>query len=143
MDYPKNSIKGIPNDSYLPAGTVGAHLFYFEQSRDDGAVEQSINWEDDKCAIDFTLNQRKESNDLQFRAGVAIIPRSEIDRLNKRLAIRGLLSYERSPLDDNPYHGNLLLQANVPKPIVRLIAGGLALAISDIITQSREKYFDG
>ena len=135
MNYPKNSIKGIPNNDFLIEGrTVAPHLFHFEQTRDDGGLEQSINWEDDESVIGFTLNQRKENGDLQFRAGVAILPCSEIDRLNKRPAIRGLLSYERNPLDDNPYHGNLLLQANVPKPIMRLIASGLALAISDIIT---------
>ena len=148
MNYPKNSIKGIPNNSYFHAGTVGAHLFYFKQIiddvaivRDDGAAEESINWEDDECAIDFTLNQRKKNGDLQFGEGVAIIPRSELDRLSRLPAIRGLLSYERSPLDDNPYHGNLLLPVNVPKPIMKLIAGGTALGISGIITQNRERLF--
>lgn len=139
MNYPKNSIKGIPNNSFLlEDGTVGSHLFYFEQPRDDGMVEQSINWEDDGSVIDFTLSQKKANGDLQFMAGVAILPRSEIDRLNRHPTIRGLLSYERSPLDNNPYHGNLLLQANVSKAKMKQIAAGLAIAISGIITQSRE-----
>ena len=103
MNYPKNSIKGIPNNDFLIEGrTVASHLFHFEQSRDNGGVEQSINWKDDESAIDFTLNQKKANGDLQFRAGVAILPRSEIDRLSRLPAIRGLLSYERSPLGGNP-----------------------------------------
>ena len=139
MNYPKNSIKGIPNNDFLIEGrTVASHLFDFKQIRDDGMVEQSINWEDDESVVDFTLNQRKENGDLQFRAGVAILPRSEIDRLSRLPTIRGLLSYERSPLDDNPYHGNLLLQANVPKAKMKQIAANLALAISGITTQSHE-----
>ena len=139
MNYPKNSIKGIPNNDFLIEGrTVASHLFDFKQIRDDRTVEQSINWEDDESVVDFTLNQRKENGDLQFRAGVAILPRSEIDRLSRLPTIRGLLSYERSPLDDNPYHGNLLLQANVPKAKMKQIAANLALAISGITTQSRE-----
>ena len=142
MNYPKNSIKGIPNDSFLlEDGAVHAHLFYFQQPRDDGLVEQSINWEDNESVIDFTLNQKKENGDLQFMAGVAILPRSEIDRLSKLSTIRGLLSYERSPLDDNPHHGNLLLQANISKAKMRLIAANLATAISSIITQKRERLF--
>lgn len=139
MNYPKNSIKGLPNNDFLIEGrTVASHLFHFEQTRDDGGVEQSINWEDDESVIDFTLNQKKANGDLQFRAGVAILPRSEIDRLSKLPTISGLLSYERSPLDNNPYHGNLLLQANVPRAKMRQIAASLALAISGITTQNRE-----
>ena len=47
-------------------------------------IEQSINWEDDDSVIEFTLNQRRTSdNDLQFKAGVVILSRSKIDELNK------------------------------------------------------------
>ena len=139
MNFPDNSIKGIPNKEFLiDETTVGSHLFHFKQTRDDEFVEQSINWEDNEFVIDFTLNQKRENGNLQFNAGVAVLPRSEIDRLNRRLAIRGLLSYERSPLNDNPYYGNLLLQANVPKAKMRQIAAGLALAVSKIIPQTPE-----
>ena len=139
MDYPENIIKGIPNNSFLIEGrTVASHLFHFNQLRDDGGVEQSINWEDDESVVDLTLNQRKGDGELQFKEGVAILPRSEIDRLSSLPTIRGLLSYERSSLDDNPYHGNLLLQANVPDRTMKQIAASLALAISGIITQNRE-----
>lgn len=139
MNFPNNSIKGIPNKDFLIDGmTIGSHLFYFSQPRDDGKVEQSINWEDDDSVIGSTLSQEREDGSLQFNAGVAVLPRSEIDRLNKRPAIRGLLSYERSPLNDNPYHGNLLLQANVPKAKMRQIAAGLALAVFKIIPQTLE-----
>lgn len=137
MSYPKNCIKGIPNDDFWNKedGIVYSHLFHFKPTRDDGGVEQSVNWEDDESVIDFTLNQKKENGDLQFRAGAAVVPRFEIDRLIERPTIRGLLSYERKPLDDNPYHGNLLLQANVSTPVMRMIAAGLALAVSGIIAQ--------
>ena len=139
MNYPENSIKGIPNSDFLIEGrNVASHLFHFKQTTDDVAIEQSINWEDDESAIGFTLNQKKENGDLQFKAGVAILPRSEIDRLSRYPSIREMLSYERSPLANNPYHGNLLLQANVSKRIMKQIAASLALAVSGIITQSRE-----
>ena len=139
MNFPDNGIKGIPNKEFvIDETTVGSHLFHFKQTQDDGFIEQSINWEDNEIVIDFTLNQKRENGNLQFNAGVAVLPRSEIDRLNRRPAIRGLLSYERSPLNDNPYHGNLLLQANVPKAKMRQITAGLALAVSKIIPQTPE-----
>ena len=62
MCYPDNCIKGIPNQDFmLQNGTIGAHLFHFKQEniRDDNLIGQSINWEDDKDAINFTLNQKK------------------------------------------------------------------------------------
>ena len=145
MDYPENIIKGIPNNSFFKDGEIGTHLFYFELhrdvqlTRDDGMIEQSINWVDDDSVIELTLNQRRTSdNDLQFKAGVAILSRSKIDELKKFQRVEGLLAYERSPLDGNPYHGNLLLPEEVPKAKMIQIAGSLALAVLSIITQEHE-----
>lgn len=136
MPFPDNCIRGIPNASFIVEdGSVGSHLFHFkdEHHRDDGWIEQSINWEDDEKAIEFTLNQKKEDGDVQFQAGVVIIPREEIDRLNRRPTVNGVLSYERQPLENNPYHGNILLSENVPKHTMKKLAAGLALAVSRII----------
>jgi hypothetical protein len=138
MIYPENCIRGIPNSDFLiNDGAIGSHLFYFktEHKRDDGLIEQSINWEDDDTVIEFTLNQKKENGERQFKAGVAIIPREEIDRLSKRPTIRDLVTYERQPLQNNPYHGNILLQANVPKPTMKNIAAYLALSVSRVVLQ--------
>lgn len=140
MIFPDNCIRGIANDTYLITdGMVASHLFAFEErdTRDDGWIEQSINWQDDETAIDFTLNQTKETGERRFKVGVAIVPRDEIDRLNRRPTVIGLLSYERQPLNDNPYHGNILLQASVPKPARKMIAAGLALAVSKIVMQKQ------
>jgi hypothetical protein len=119
-------------------GSVGSHLFYFKDrdKRGDGWVEQSINWEDDNLAIELSLNQQKENGDFQFKVGLARIPREEIDRLNKQPTVNGVLDYERQPLEDNPYHGNLLLRSDVPKRTMKKIAAGLALAVSEIVRRS-------
>jgi hypothetical protein len=136
MNFPYNCIKGIPNSNFLlEDGSVGSHLFYFkpEHAREDGWIEQSINWEDDESVIEFTLEQRREDGERQFRAGVVIVPREEIDGLNARPTVNGVLSYERQRLENNPYHGNILLRIGLPKPTMKKIAAGLALAISEII----------
>ena len=119
MSFPDNCIKGILNNSFLVEddGSIAAHLFHFkpEHARDDGWVEQSINWEDDESVIEFTLTQRKDDGELQFKTGIAIIPREEIDRLNRRPTVSGILSYERQTLEDNPYHRKYLTSLGRPQ----------------------------
>ena len=114
------------------------HLFYFEDEhrRNDGWTEQSICWEDDQHALEMVFSQRKENGDFQFRTGAVRIPRDEIDRLNRRPTVAGSLNYERSPFENNPYHGNLLLRSDTPKPTMRKIAAGIALAVSEVLLRS-------
>ncbi|NQS97962.1 MAG: hypothetical protein HQ591_05870 [candidate division Zixibacteria bacterium] len=133
IDYPDNCLKGIPNRDFLFGdGTIATHLFYFESedAREDGWKEQSINWEDDESAIDFTLNQKKDG-DLQFKAGIAILPRKAIDRINRSPMVNGVLSYERKRTENNhnPYHGNILLKNDVIKSKMKQIAASLALGV--------------
>jgi hypothetical protein len=135
MTYPDNCLKGIPNKDFVVDGRVIPTLFYFamEKVRSDGLVEQSINWQDDEGAADILLRQIKDDGEIQFKIGFAVIPKDELDRLNKRPNFSGLLSYERAALENNPYHGNILIKGNVDKRIMKTIAAGLALAISDTI----------
>ena len=134
MTYLDNFLKGIPNSTFLiERNKVATHLFFFNQVREDGALQQSINWEDDKNAIDFTLLQTKPDGDLQFKSGIAQVPIREIDKLNMRPTVNGVLSYEREPLPENKYHGNLIIMRRVKKPQMRQIAAGIALAVSKVI----------
>ncbi len=142
MNYPENCIKGIPNNSFLiEDGSVASHLFYFkkEHSREDGWIEQSINWDDNTFTIGLTFAQRKENGDLQFKVGAAKIPLEEIDRLSRQPTVNGLLSYERQPLKNNPFHGNLLISIEAPAPTMKKIAAGLALAVSEILFQPQNE----
>jgi CRISPR/Cas system-associated exonuclease Cas4 (RecB family) len=62
--------------------------------------------------------------------------REEIDRLNCRPQIKGLLSYERSQVPENVFHGNVLLKVGTDKRTKRLVAAGLALAIEHVVTRA-------
>ena len=131
MDYPDNCIKGIPNNTFITnEGTPTANLFYFPEnpSRGDEWVEQSINWEDGDSAVEFTLNQKKDTGEIHFKGGAAILSRNELERLNNRPQIKGLLSYERKPLPNNRYHGNLLMKSGTSKQTMKLIASAIALS---------------
>ena len=136
--FPDHCLRGIPNDSYITEdGSIGPHLFYFEYPpRNDGLIELSINWEDDAHALVLIFNQKKPNGDFQFKSGVVKIPRDELDRLNRRPTIAGVISYERNQLPDNPYHGNILLRSEVSKLTMKTIAAGIALAVSEVIGRS-------
>jgi hypothetical protein len=143
MCFPDNCLKGIPNVTYLTAHhRVASHLFYFDLKsfrRSDEWLEQSVNWEDDGSAIGFTPGQRDNRGDKQFEAGVAVLPRCEVDRANRAPMYAGWLSYERDSLADNPYHGNILLRKNVDKAEMKMIAGVLAMYVSRVIPQRRDR----
>ncbi len=136
MEYPSNCIKGIPNDTYMtPESTAGSNLFFFKgPDRGDGWTEQSINWEDNADVIQATLRQQRRDGEVQFAAGLAILATIQLDQIAKLPIVRNRLSYERSPiLPDQPYHGNILLKANTPDPIMKQIAGSLALSVNRLI----------
>jgi hypothetical protein len=135
MSFPDNCLKGISvEDQLLQDGYIASHLFYFnkQSDRDDDWCEQSINWDDDEHAIDFTLNQKKDGK-VQFRIGVAILPRDELDQINKRPTVNGILSYERRILKENKYHGNILIKNNVEVKKRKQIAAIIALSVARII----------
>ena len=125
MQYPDECIKGISNTNcflMLGGSYVGStNLFSFPQNRcrHDGWIEESINWNDDEYVVNRTLNQTKQNGELQFKIGIAIVPRAELDRVKKRYT--GLLNYERDPIQEdfdsgteaNPYHGNVLLKGDI------------------------------
>jgi hypothetical protein len=84
---------------------------------------------DNDGVIDFTLCQKKDDGqEEQFRVGVAILPRSELDRLKKRTGIAEFFDYERASLTNNNYHGNILVSNKVSKTRKTMIRSALALA---------------
>ena len=132
MEYPEKFIRGISSPDYVDeGGRVSSSLFQFLcMSREDEFYEASINWFDDEEALSKILDQRKENNDkeFQFKCGAAIINRSEADRITSNLAYKSIFAYERSPIDGNQYHGNLLRKDNAIKREIRtVIAASLAM----------------
>lgn len=139
MTYPNECIRGIPNKDCLHTLVDGSYvastsLFSFPKNRCrcDGWIEESINWMDDEHALEITLNQKKEDGELQFKIGIAIIQRTELDRVKKKYG--GLLNYERQPIQENldqgtaanPYHGNVLLKRDMTSSLKSQIRALLA-----------------
>jgi len=113
------------------------NLFLFELDKETNEWKQSINWEDDEGAVGFTLARKKDDGSFSYKCGVARIPRAEIDKIRNFPQVEGRLTYNRDVLDDNQYHGNLLLDQAVTKPVRGLIASSLALACSCIIYRNQ------
>ncbi len=136
--YPKEYLKGVPNTDYVTDDRkIRSHLFQFknpEKIRADKWIEDSINWNDDSGAIDEILTKRKKDTEvIQFKAGVAIFPRDQLDELMTHNQVKDQLCYERRKFIDNDYHGNLLVHADTDSPTRRQIAGAIALTLSELI----------
>ena len=136
MNYPENFLRGISNKTHVtPDGAISSAAFYFDQQHiTDDWMEQSICWEDDDSVISLMMKQKKES-DIQFKAGVVRVPRGSISYINRLPMYRALLAYERKRLEDNPYHGNLLLKKDTNKGKMKIVAAMIAGHVSDFFSQ--------
>ena len=130
-NYPENCIRGIQNEqNYITTdGNVSGNLFVFdlrEPCREDGWRELSINWHDDDEAIDFTLKQKKNDNlTFKFQGGATLLKTLNIKHIIENNHSE-TFSYERKPLNDNKYHGNLLLKDGVSNTQMKNLAQVLA-----------------
>ena len=138
MNYPDNCIRGIKTPDLLyEDGTPSPEVFYFlGLDRGDGWKEESIDWQDNDHVVQHTLGQRRTDGNIRFRGGVVVLPRVEIDNLNNRPMFRGLLSYERKPLPENAFHGNILLKASTIKRTMKVISACLVGYVTDVIPQN-------
>ena len=144
MAYPDTLLRGlITPGSVTSERYVTAEAFQFQDFRknsSDNYNEQSINWEDSDEAVDVLLRQKKEgSEDPQFKIGFARMSFSRIKDVLKPHISDKTYSFERKPVDGNPYHGNLLADAKLPRQIVKNIQHSLAtIATADVYLRSDE-----
>lgn len=137
MSYPEKMLRGISNLDWIDEdGRPSAAAFQFDTAigRTDGYEETSINWYDEENALTILLTQQKENtNILQFKGGVAILPKEWVDTMMKNPAGNGIINYERRELPNNKYHGNLLRLSSLPKNQRTMISSALAMGVEKII----------
>ena len=129
-NYPNNLLRGISSLEFISKNNIVlAGAFQFSKNvRDDLFRELSIIWMDNEAkAFEIAFNQRKSDNKIQFCGGVAILELDQIKHLLKKFIDSKQFCYERRPLDNNEYHGNLLLSNQIEKQEEKLICNGLAL----------------
>jgi len=142
MCYPDLLIRGISSLNCLDEDDLPSSvLFPFDKAesvRLPGYREESINWYDSADAVSLTFNQTKDDGTIQFKVGIAVLFRNELDRIRDNPQVRQRFNYERHQVAGNPYHGNMLLKMDTPKPLKRRIQAQLALNVTKII--KREDY---
>lgn len=89
--------------------------------------ELSINWYDCDRALEKILNQRNSDGEYQFQYGAILLLTTELEKLAKKPQVRNYLRYERYPLPDNEFHGNLLLLKSAQKHHKFMVVSGLIL----------------
>lgn len=137
MNYPENFLRGISDKALIaPNGDISSAVFYFDpQHITDDWMVQSICWEDNNSVISLMMCQKNKEGNIQFKAGVVRVPRGSISYINKLPMFRGLLSYERKRLEDNPYHGNLLLKKDTLKGKRKIVAALIVAHVSQVLPQ--------
>lgn len=145
--FPERFIRGVPNKDFLDDGRPSSRLLFFKKMdegkdshlrpvRADGYHEESITWYDNKEALDTVLCQRKDTR-IQFQAGAAIFSRRKLDILTNLSSIEKQYTYERSPIDGNEYHGNLLCHSSITPKEMKQMAGAIAfICFEGIIEQN-------
>ena len=126
--YPEEIIRGVKSLTHVSGDNIKADAFQFPNNtcRADGCIEESINWNDDDDAIEFTVYQKRIDGEYRFKGGAAILSRKKVDDIMKLPIGRGYLKYERDKLPDNPYHGNLLVVKDMEKWRRTIIIASLA-----------------
>ncbi len=128
-NYPNSFYRGI-SEQYYKDGYLLPESFHIDTDtgRSDGYNEISITWNDEVDsfkAIASQLNERTRV--IQFQAGIAEIQKKEFEeRMRPQLMLKNM-SYERAPLENNKYHGNILLKDSLDKTMRTMIKSQLAL----------------
>ena len=128
---PYNFLRGFnTKDCLTKEQNIAIGAFQFgdhTDERNDNYLEASINWEDDEKAVIILLEQKKEDSDeLMFKYGYARLPLNLVRMTLKSLIEKKYLDFERKPLVNNPYHGNILIPRGINKQERSMIQNNLA-----------------
>lgn len=136
-NFPDEFWRGIANKEFISQGHVLASAFQFdEEIRVDNYKELSINWNDNAKALEKLLVQRKENGKLQFSGGAAKLSLPTVKQVLKSFIDENQFNYERRPVEENEFHGNLLISADLNKQLRTQVSNGLALvAGTNIVTE--------
>ena len=128
-DFPARLFRGLRKADWLipgPRGSkkVSAEAFEpdasTEAKREDHRSETSINWDDATEVLAVTTRQ------INSQHGVAAVATAHLETLELQ-SEADVLSHERRPTPENPFHGNLLFLTTGQKKFQRLITSSLAL----------------
>lgn len=141
MNVPDFLIRGISNTGDISEDNVvlsGAFSFNDNSRDDEYGKELSINWYDDDGALKEAKNKKKINGESQFKAGLAMLDRTKIDYFFKDHIEQNRFNYERAILPENKYHGNLLINKAVKRPIQKIITASLSLCVEKVLPPGQQ-----
>jgi hypothetical protein len=129
MVFPKSCLRGIPNSTFVTEEGIPSSSLFFPMNN---SLEVSINWEDDNQVLAFTLAMKK-GEEFQFDYGVVRLPVKGMDDVCNKCILKNPIIYVRAPITGNTYHGNIKYREDLSKDAKKMVAGMLALKVSNII----------
>lgn len=134
--FPSSFFRGFTIPVIQDDGMLSASAFDFKEFDGRGMQECSVNWNDDAGSLLQIAAQEKGNGQKQFKFGACRIPRAEIDRARVLVAaMTAELSYERKPVEGNPYHGNLLCKTELSPSGKKALCGMLAMSYDLLYTR--------
>jgi ABC-type molybdate transport system substrate-binding protein len=123
-DFPAACLRGIRRRDYVKSDkTLSSEVFMPDSrttaTRADKGEETSINWEDktDGSVVRLTLSDKANA-----AYGVARVQTARLMDLNDKSVSIGAVTYERDPLEKNPYHGNIVFRSGLDRKVMGWIA---------------------
>ncbi len=129
-EFPDYCLRGIRNRSGIREqyGRVQVYAKAYKPDtrskdwRTDGWIATSINWEDDEEALKDIFENTEAS-----AYGAARLARNHLDDFKANPNTHDIVDYERAPLPDNRYHGNIVFRNGSHEGLINMLCGTLAL----------------
>ena len=132
-DFPGSALRGILNKNFIDNGRPKHNVFKEGFCSNGEHYELSINWYDCEEALDQIKNQiNDKKNEPRYRFAVPLI-REDIDRISCTTGLQGKMSYERAKLDDNEYHGNIIMGNGCVENDLKNLSFSLIFCCGEII----------
>lgn len=143
---PNRFFRGLSSEKdFTPEGYITPSAFEFHDhtnDRDDNYWEASINWDDDEKALSTLMEQRSEkTNKLMFDKYVYLLLSQVRSDLSAPIEEK-YFKYERRPLPNNIYHGNLLALGSLDKKTKNLFKSSLAMIATQNLKKMKKKGLD-
>lgn len=136
--FPETLLRGFNSkECFTVEQNVAKGAFQFHDhttDRNDNYHEASINWEDDENAVSVLMEQIKEgTSERMFKYGYSRLPYNQIKSILSSMIGKEYLAFERKPLLENPYHGNILIRGTIKSQEKSMIQDVLAaIANNDV-----------
>jgi hypothetical protein len=132
MTSPATLLRGLRKRDFIIPNTTRVHGRAFEPAaevpahRADGCLETSIDFEDDDGALPRLRRDRVNAAHGVARLKVVALDMVKLDFPDLPPHDGPLVSYERRPVDNNDYHGNILFSGALEKHHIVALAGVIA-----------------